>query len=131
MGQRKKAAKKTGSATELKKAAVKDGRETPGFPNVGIGASAGGLAALEAFLANVPAESGMAFVIVQHLDPTHQNDFFFRALAEDQQEHGIGVILSGMGSDGILGLRAIQEKAGVVFVQEPASAKFAGCHAMP
>jgi len=155
------------------------------FPIVGIGASAGGLEALELFLANVPADSGMAFVIVQHLDPTHKGimaellqrgtsmpvfqvkdrmrveancvyvippnkdmsilhgvlhlldplaprglrlpiDFFFRALADDQQEHSIGVILSGMGSDGTLGLRAIKEKAGVVFVQEPASAKFDG-----
>ena len=155
------------------------------FPIVGIGASAGGLEALELFLANVPADSGMAFVIVQHLDPTHKAiivellqrgtamhvfqvkdrtrveancvyvippnkdmsilhgvlhlldpvaprglrlpiDFFFRALADDQQEHSIGVILSGMGSDGTLGLRAIKEKAGVVFVQEPASAKFDG-----
>jgi two-component system CheB/CheR fusion protein len=51
-------------------------------------------------------------------------DFFFRSLAQDQQEHSVGVILSGMGSDGTLGLRAIKEKAGVVLVQEPASAKF-------
>jgi two-component system CheB/CheR fusion protein len=42
------------------------------FPIVGIGASAGGLEALELFLQNVPANSGMAFVIVQHLDPTHK-----------------------------------------------------------
>jgi len=41
------------------------------FPIIGIGASAGGLEALEQFLAHVPAGSGMAFVIVQHLDPTH------------------------------------------------------------
>jgi two-component system CheB/CheR fusion protein len=53
-------------------------------------------------------------------------DFFFRSLADDQQEQGIGVILSGMGSDGTLGLRAIKEKAGAVFVQDPASAKFDG-----
>ena len=53
-------------------------------------------------------------------------DFFFRSLADDRQERSIGVILSGMGSDGTLGLRAIKEKAGVVFVQEPASAKFDG-----
>jgi len=53
-------------------------------------------------------------------------DFFFRALADDQQEHSIGVILSGMGSDGTLGLRSIKEKAGVVFVQDPGSAKFDG-----
>ena len=53
-------------------------------------------------------------------------DFFFRSLADDRQERSIGVILSGMGSDGTLGLRAIKEKAGVVFVQAPASAKFDG-----
>jgi chemotaxis response regulator CheB len=53
-------------------------------------------------------------------------DFFFRSLADDRQDQSIGVILSGMGSDGTLGLRAIKEKAGVVFVQEPASAKFDG-----
>jgi two-component system CheB/CheR fusion protein len=155
------------------------------FPIVGIGASAGGLEALEQFLRRVPAGSGMAFVIVQHLDPTHKGimaellqratgmkvmqvkdrtrvrpdcvyvippnkdmsllhgvlhllepvssrglrlpiDFFLRSLAQDQQEHSIGVILSGMGSDGTLGLRAIKEKAGVVLVQEPATAKFDG-----
>jgi two-component system, chemotaxis family, CheB/CheR fusion protein len=133
----------------------------------------------------VPEGSGMAFVIVQHLDPTHKGimvellqratrmpvvqvrdrqkvapdrvyvippnkdmsilhgvlhllepaaprglrlpiDFFFRSLADDCQARSIGVILSGMGSDGTLGLRAIKEKAGVVFVQAPASAKFDG-----
>src|SRR5512139_3833286 len=42
------------------------------FPIVGIGASAGGLEALEHFLGHVPADSGMAFVIVQHLDPSHK-----------------------------------------------------------
>ncbi len=155
------------------------------FPVIGIGASAGGLEALELFLRNVPSGSGMAFVIVQHLDPTHKGmmaellqratkmpvvqvtdrlkvepdrvyiippnkdmsmlhgvlhllppmaprglrlpiDFFFRSLADDLREHSVGVILSGMGSDGTLGLRAIKEKAGAVFVQEPASAKFEG-----
>jgi two-component system CheB/CheR fusion protein len=155
------------------------------FPIVGIGASAGGLEALELFLRHVPAGSGMAFVIVQHLDPTQKGimvellqrttpmpvvqardrlkvapdsvyvippnkdmsilhgvlhllepaaprglrlpiDFFFRALADDCQARSIGVILSGMGSDGTLGLRAIKENAGAVFVQAPASAKFDG-----
>jgi chemotaxis methyl-accepting protein methylase len=155
------------------------------FPIVGIGASAGGLEALERFLGHVPAEIGMAFVIVQHLDPTHKGvmpellqratrmkviqvkdhtrvrpncvyvippnrdmsmlhgvlyllepvaprglrlpiDFFLRSMAQDQQERSIGVILSGMGSDGTLGLRAIKEKAGLVLVQEPATAKFDG-----
>ncbi|MBK6794428.1 MAG: PAS domain-containing protein [Anaerolineales bacterium] len=155
------------------------------FPIVGIGASAGGLEALGVFLANVPEKSGLAFVIIQHLDPTHKGvmaellqretpmpvvqvkdrmkvkpdcvyiippdrdlsilngalhllepvaprglrhpiDFFFRALADDQQERSIGVILSGMGSDGMLGLGAIKEKGGAVFVQDPLSAKFEG-----
>jgi len=179
--------KATSSAPKEKPSpALEEGRESSrSFPIVGIGASAGGLEALELFLANVPKGSGMAFVIVQHLDPTHKGimvellqrgtpmsvvqvkdrtrvepdcvyvippnknmsilqgvlhlldpiaprglrlpiDFFFRALADDQQEHSIGVVLSGMGSDGTLGLRAIKEKAGVVFVQDPASAKFDG-----
>jgi two-component system, chemotaxis family, CheB/CheR fusion protein len=155
------------------------------IPIVGIGASAGGLEALELFLRHVPDNSGMAFVIVQHLDPTHKGimvellqrttampvvqvkdrlrvaanrvyviapnkdmsilhgvlhlldpaaprglrlpiDFFFRSLADDCGSRSIGVILSGMGSDGTLGLRAIKEKAGAVFVQAPASAKFDG-----
>jgi two-component system CheB/CheR fusion protein len=154
-------------------------------PIVGIGSSAGGLEALELFLQNIPPCSGLAFVIVQHLDPTHKGimvellqratlmpvtqitdqmrvepdhvyvippnadlsilngvlhlfepasprglrlpiDFFFRALAEDQHERGIGTILSGMGSDGTLGLRAIKENAGAVFVQSLESAKFEG-----
>src|SRR5262249_674301 len=126
------------------------------FPIVGIGASAGGLEALEAFLKHVPPKSGMAYVVIQHPDPSHKGamggllprvsaipgvevtdrvkvapdsvyvippnkdmsilhgvlhllpqtaprgltlpiDFFFRSLAEDQQERSIGVILSGMG----------------------------------
>ncbi|MEI6639912.1 MAG: CheR family methyltransferase, partial [Chlorobium sp.] len=53
-------------------------------------------------------------------------DLFFRSLADDLQEQSIGVILSGMGSDGSLGLRAIKEKGGGIFVQEPSSAKFDG-----
>ena len=153
------------------------------FPIIGIGASAGGLEALEQFLGHVPENCGMAFVIVQHLDPTHKGvmpellqrttrmevfqvrdrmrirsdcvyvippnkdmsilhgvlhlfdpiaprglrlpiDFFLRSLAEDRRDRSIGVILSGMGSDGTMGLRAIKEKAGLVLVQEPGSAKF-------
>ncbi len=153
------------------------------FPIIGIGASAGGLEALELFLKNIPEDSSMAFVVVQHLDPTRKDmmvellqrvtdlqvaqvtentpvqpnhvyvippnkdmsifhgklhlfepaaprglrlpiDFFFRSMADDQQERGIGVILSGMGTDGTLGLGAIKERGGVSFVQDPASAKF-------
>ncbi|MEY4545624.1 MAG: hypothetical protein RL685_1819 [Pseudomonadota bacterium] len=154
------------------------------FPIVGIGTSAGGLEALEQFLHHVPEQSGMAFVVVQHLDSAHKGmlvellqrsssvpveqaqdgvlvrtdhvyvippgkdmsllrgklhlfprtttpgahsiDFFFRSLADDQRERSIGVILSGMGSDGTLGLRAIKEKAGAAFVQALSSAKFDG-----
>jgi len=155
------------------------------FPIIGIGASAGGLEALEIFLAHMPPDSGMAFVIVQHLDPTHQGllaellqrniamrvkqiedgmevkrdcvyvippnrdlsifhgvlhlleptaprglrlpiDSFFRSLALDQRERSIGVILSGMGSDGTLGLRAIKENGGAILVQTPESARFDG-----
>src|SRR6185312_12637624 len=66
-----------------------------------------------------------------HLLPAHiahgqhlPVDTFFRALAEDCRERAVGVILSGMGSDGTLGLRAIKENAGASFVQLPSSAKF-------
>lgn len=155
------------------------------FPIVGIGASAGGLEALEEFFSKMPVDSGMAFVVIQHLDPTHVGimpellqritgmkvmqatdrlivkpnnvyvippnkslsllhgalhlfdpvesrglrlpiDIFFRSLAEDQQENSIGIILSGMGSDGSLGLKAIKEKNGMVLVQTPSTAKFDG-----
>ena len=51
-------------------------------------------------------------------------DFFFRHLAADQKEKAIGIILSGMGSDGTLGLKAIKENLGMVMVQDPASAKY-------
>ena len=156
---------------------------SPAFPVVAIGTSAGGLEALELFLRKVPAKSGMAFVIVQHLDPTRKGmlvellasispipviqvsegmrvlpdhayvippnkdmsieagalhlvpptaprgqrlpiDVFFRSLAEEMGSHGIGVVLSGMGADGTLGLRAIREASGSAFAQEPSSAKF-------
>jgi two-component system CheB/CheR fusion protein len=155
------------------------------FPIVGIGASAGGLDALEQFFHNMPVNSGMAFVVIQHLDPNHVGimpellqrttlmkviqvsdhllvqanhiyvippnksmsilngylylfepvelrgfrlpiDYFFRSLADDQQEKSIGIILSGMGSDGSLGAKAIKEKGGIVMVQDPLTAKFDG-----
>lgn len=155
------------------------------FPIVGIGASAGGLEALEQFLKCVPLDSGIAFVVVQHLDPNHKNimtellqrvtnlkvqqitkrvvvrpnnvylippaydltilngvllllkriephglhlpiDYFFCSLAADKKERSIGVILSGMGSDGTLGLRKIKDEGGAAFVQSPQTAKFEG-----
>jgi two-component system CheB/CheR fusion protein len=159
--------------------------ENISFPIVGIGASAGGLETLEMFFGNVPKNSGLAFVVIQHLDPNHVGimpellqrttvmkviqaadkmqvkpnhvyvippnksmsvlngslylfepvesrglrlpiDYFFRSLADDQHENSIGVILSGMGSDGSLGLKAIKEQNGIVAVQDPATAKFEG-----
>jgi two-component system, chemotaxis family, CheB/CheR fusion protein len=153
------------------------------FPIVGIGASAGGLEAFEQFLSNVPEFSGMAFVVVQHLDPTQKGmlpellqritkmgvfqvkdrmevrpncvyvippnksmsilngvlhlsepveergmrlpiDYFLRSLTTDRKHLSVGVILSGMGSDGSAGVRAIKENKGIVMVQEPSTAKF-------
>jgi len=155
------------------------------FPIIGIGASAGGLEAFELFFKTMPADCGMAFVLVPHLDPGHASmlseilqrnttmpvheaqdgtiiqpnhvyiippnkdmaifhgvlnlsvpekarglrlpiDSFFRSLAEDQGERSICVILSGSGSDGTLGLRAIHGAGGVSFVQEPSTAKYDG-----
>jgi two-component system CheB/CheR fusion protein len=157
------------------------------FPVVGIGASAGGLAAFEAFFSGMPADAdpGMAFVLVQHLAPDHKSiltdlirrytrmqvfevqdgmavqpncayiippnrdmaflsgtlqlmepsaprgqrlpiDFFFRSLAQDQRERGIGIVLSGTGSDGTLGVRAIKGEGGMVMAQNPASTEYDG-----
>jgi two-component system CheB/CheR fusion protein len=158
-----------------------------GFPIVGIGASAGGLAAFEAFFSGMPADidPGMAFILVQHLAPDHKSiltdlvkrytrmqvfevedgmavrpncayiippnhdmaflhgtlqllkpsvprghrlpiDFFFRSLAQDQRDRAICIVLSGTGSDGTLGLRAIKGEGGMVMVQTPASTEFDG-----
>ena len=156
-------------------------------PIVGIGASAGGLEAFQQLFEEMPSDSGMAFIIVQHLDPTHKSmlvdlidrftqmqvyqiedgmqvkpnciyiippnhdlaiqndvlelkepaaargfrlpiDYFFRSLAEEKRENAICIILSGTGSDGTLGLRAIKEEGGLAIVQDPASAKY---HGMP
>ncbi|MEI8079391.1 MAG: chemotaxis protein CheB, partial [bacterium] len=156
------------------------------FPIVGIGASAGGLAAFEAFFSGMPANTdtpGMAFVLVQHLDPDHKSmltdlirrytrmqvfevedgmvvqpncayiippnrdmtflngtlqlmepaaprgrrlpiDFFFRSLAQDQHERAIGIVLSGTGSDGTLGVRDIKGEGGMVMAQTPASTEY-------
>ena len=171
----------------------------PTFPVVGIGASAGGLAAFEAFFAGMPlvipsagdgddlsgAGAGMAFVLVQHLAPDHKSilteliqrctrmpvfevedqmmvlpdcvyiippghdmaflggalqllepsaprgqrlpiDFFFRSLAQDLGDRAIGIVLSGSGSDGTLGVRAIKGEGGMVMVQSPATTEHDG-----
>jgi two-component system CheB/CheR fusion protein len=150
-----------------------------------MGGSAGGLEAFSQFFSHLPADTGLAFVLVPHLEPTHKGmmpellgrhtkmkvvevedgmavepnhvyvippnadlailhgklqvlepaaprglrmpiDFFFRQLAADQKEKAIGIILSGMGSDGTQGLKAIKENFGMAMVQDPASAKYDG-----
>jgi two-component system CheB/CheR fusion protein len=157
------------------------------FPIVGIGASAGGLAAFEAFFSGMPAviDPNMAFVLVQHLAPDHKSiltsliqrftrmqvsdvrdgmkvqpncayiippgkdmafkngslqllepsaprgqrlpiDFFFRSLAQDQGERAICIVLSGTGSDGTLGVRAIKGEGGMAMAQSPNSTEYDG-----
>lgn len=155
------------------------------FPIIGIGASAGGLAALKEFFHDVPADSGLAFVVVVHLSPEHKShlaellqphvkvpveqvtksmalernhvyvippnanldtidthlrltelekrrqerapvDHFFRTLAKTHDGDAIGVILTGTGSDGTLGLREIKQSGGLTIVQDPNEAEFDG-----
>jgi two-component system CheB/CheR fusion protein len=154
-----------------------DSRAAGSFPIVGVGASAGGLEAFSALLKHVPLDTGMGFVLVQHLDPVHDSaltqllsratslpvhevtnnlrvepnhvyvippntnlsidagvltlcprpktrtphrsiDFFFEALANDQGDHAIGVILSGTANDGTVGLEAIKAEGGITFAQD-------------
>lgn len=150
---------------------------------VGIGASAGGLEALVQFFENVPLDSGFAYIVVQHLNPTQKAllvellqrvttmpvqqaqdgmrvapnlvyvippntelsvsdgvlnlevpteprgmrlpvNVLFSSLARDQRERAVAVVLSGMGSDGTLGLQAIKALGGLSVVQRPESAQF-------
>src|SRR6266481_2851593 len=155
------------------------------FPIVGIGASAGGFEAFSEFLKSLPIDTGMAFVLVQHLDPKHKSqltellgcsaslpvveakddvevvpdyiyvipanaqitimggrlrvsprkenelppmpvDAFFRSLAAEQQDRAIGIVLSGTGTDGTLGIEAIKGEGGITFAQQESSAKYFG-----
>ena len=158
--------------------------ERPALPIVGIGASAGGLEAFSQLLRELPADTGMAFALVQHLDPLHESqlpeilsrttampvvtvtdrlraepdhvyviprnadmtidggafrltsratgdrhmpiDHFLRSLAQEQDGRAVGVVLSGTGSDGTLGLRAIKAEGGITFVQDEKSATHPG-----
>ena len=151
---------------------------------VGVGASAGGLEALQQFFRFMPPNSGLSFVVVQHLSPdykslmadilgkytdmtviqaedgmevepnrvylippkknitfragqlhlngyaqgllNHPIDIFLTSLAEGKKEHSIAVILSGTGSDGTNGIKAVKENGGLTIVQDPVSAKFDG-----
>ncbi len=172
-------------ATPGRLAASGDNAPETRFRIVGLGASAGGLEAYEQFFRRVPPASGLAFVLMPHLDPGHASilteilqrstpipvveaqdqmvvapdhvyvvppnrdmaifhgalqlsipetprgqrmpiDAFLRSLAEDQGERAVGIILSGTGTDGTLGLRAILGAGGVALVQDPATAKYDG-----
>ena len=174
-------------AVEVASSIEKNTSTSDSFPIVGLGASAGGLAAFEAFFSGMPADvdPGMAFVLVQHLAPDHSSmltelmqrytrmkvyevedgmvvqkncayiippnrdmaflngalqlmapaeprghrlpiDFLFRSLAQDQHERAIGIVLSGTGSDGTLGARAIKAEGGMVMAQIPESCEFDG-----
>jgi len=153
------------------------------LPVVGIGASAGGLDPICEFLANLPPDTGFAFIVVQHLDPIHKCmlpellqrvtsmpvseitngmqlqadqvyvippnhdlaldnghfmlrpvsarrghhlpiDSFFKSLATHHRDLAVGILLSGMGSDGTLGLKAIRDNGGMTIAQLPSSARF-------
>ena len=156
---------------------------TVSFPVIGLGASAGGLQALKDFFTHMPANSGMAFVVIMHLSPEHEShaatllqattempvtqvnqavnvepnhvyvipptknlemsdgqiilkdpqrlsegkqvaiDRFFRTLAETHKENAVGIVLSGMGSDGTDGLKRIKEHNGLAFAQDPKEAE--------
>lgn len=152
---------------------------------VGIGASAGGLEALDIFFSHMPPDSGLAFIVIQHLSPDYKSlmvellakrtsmdvrraeegmrvepntvylipprkqltifhgklllseqdhsrginlpiDVFLRSLADDQAEKAVAIILSGTGSDGVRGIRAVKEAGGMIMVQSEESAKFDG-----
>ena len=82
---------------------------------------------------NVPdKETALFNSVFQLTDPASREgfrlpiDYFFRSLAEDHAERAICVILSGTGSDGTLGLKAIKEKGGMAMAQEEHQAKYAG-----
>ena len=155
------------------------------FPVVAIGASAGGLEAYKEFFQALPSGTGMAFVVVQHLDPSHHSmlteiiakstampveevksgvrikpdcvyvippnafisisestftltprskgpsqplavNFFMRSLAESQGAGAIGIVFSGTGADGTLGLEDIKAEGGITFAQEPSTARYDG-----
>lgn len=159
-------------------------KNTNPFYVVGIGASAGGLEAINQFFENVPDKPGFAFIIIQHLSPDYKSlmaellvkhthmkifeaedqmvlkkncvylipskkfltvkgnkvvlhekekspanntiDVFFDSIAQEYGANSVGIILSGTGSDGTKGVKAISEKGGIVIVQDPATAAFNG-----
>src|SRR6266403_4251647 len=182
LGRRKRSSTKSSRSKPARaKSRSKPARKDLHCPIVGIGGSAGGFEAAMELLQNLPSSTGMAFVIVQHLDPHHASrlpsllgkmsampvseiagtttpkpntvyvqppnkcviakdgaltlvrrterlnvaiDHFFESLAEERGSRAIGIVLSGTGSDGTAGLRAIKAAGGLTFAQDPATAKF-------
>jgi len=181
----KKRARKSGELTPVPAQNLPEIKldATQEIPVVAIGYSAGGLDAVQALLKNVHNETGLAFVIIQHLkdgQPSHlaeilskftsmpvetikretqirsnsifvmvpdaevelnknilclkprkKNEIyhlsinnFFTSLSQARKSKSIGVVLSGAGSDGTLGLKAIKGEGGVAIVQDPKTAKF-------
>jgi two-component system CheB/CheR fusion protein len=181
----KKNQKNTGKSKKKPASAAKAEAASAIPPIVGIGASAGGLEAFTELLRHLPSDTGMAFVLVQHLDPKHASvlpdllaksssmpvgqvenrmvvkanhvyvippntnmtvsksvfhleprasdhgmhlpvDAFLSSLAADQKNRAVGVILSGTGSDGTAGLKAIKAEGGITIAQDKKSAKYDG-----
>ncbi len=179
----KKPPRKTSSRHPAPATAV--GRPHARCPIVGVGASAGGVDAFRRLLRALPAKTGLAFVLIQHLDPSHESllgdilgrvtkmpvcdavkgalvepdhvyimppnviielsggfititprakssaqshpiDTFFRSLAEECATTSIGVVLSGTGDDGVIGLSAIKAADGLTYAQDPATAEYDG-----
>jgi chemotaxis methyl-accepting protein methylase/nitrogen fixation/metabolism regulation signal transduction histidine kinase len=177
--------RRKGSPKTRRPGAAAGGPRRALFPIVGIGASAGGLEAFKKFFTAMPAEGGVAFVLIQHLDPTRRSltadlvstytrmgvvqvedgmrvevnrvhvippntylsirhralhlsapsaprglrmavDWFLRSLAEEQQDRAIGILLSGTGTDGTLGLKEIKAAGGMTMVQDPTTVQHDG-----
>lgn len=175
--------KATGTPGQTSNRDEKKGKKADPLYYVGIGASAGGLEALRPFVANLPAQSNMTFIVAQHMSPEHRSlmvellsretrlkvedvrhnmapkanaiyvappntdvavssgklhlskphntigpkpsvDRFFMSLADDREDKAIGIILSGTGSDGAQGIKAIKAAGGITIAQEPKSAKY-------
>jgi two-component system CheB/CheR fusion protein len=193
MAAKKKITRQATASAELERPAAPDSAaarptapadsEPQSPPVAGIGASAGGLDAFKRFFSAMPADSGIALVLVPHLDPAHESlmvellarhtsmpvkeaadgmrveadrvyiippnrymtiadgvlrltgpverhssqtsiDLFLRSLADDLQERSICIILSGTGSHGTLGLKAVKAAGGMAMVQDPATAEY-------
>ena len=179
---------KMSSSSDAKSKSKSKSKSTNGtngksFPVVGIGASAGGLEALEGFFVSMPSQSNLAIVVIQHLAPNYKSimgsllkkytkmkiheikdgmkvesnsiylnppdydvaimnrtfqlikpldshalrlpiDGFFRSLSEDLGKMAICIVLSGTGTDGTLGLKAIKGEGGMAMAQEEGQAKY-------